>query len=73
MENLFTHEGQTGHEILFIAEIVFPHGAFDGQDIIEFTEDDGTSCTARWYAPEQLDDGGISLFPSGLKSLLRTL
>ncbi|MEY9126386.1 8-oxo-dGTP pyrophosphatase MutT (NUDIX family) [Bradyrhizobium yuanmingense] len=32
MENIFVHEASAGHEVMFIAEVAFPDGAFAGQD-----------------------------------------
>ncbi|MCS3728493.1 NUDIX hydrolase [Bradyrhizobium betae] len=71
MENIFVHEGSTGHEIMFIAEVAFPQRAFSAQDRIDFREDNGEQITARWFDLADLDvDGGPSLYPTGLKDLL---
>ncbi|MBR1087416.1 NUDIX hydrolase [Bradyrhizobium manausense] len=71
MENIFVHEGATGHEVMFIVEVAFPPGAFDGQDRIEFREDNGEEITARWFDLAELDEpDGPSLYPTGLKDLL---
>ena len=71
MENIFAHEGATGHEVMFIAEVAFPHCAFDGQDRIDFREDNGEEIVARWFDLADLDvPGGPSLYPTGLKGLL---
>lgn len=71
MENIYTHEGRTGHEILFVAEVAFSEQAFAGQDRITFHESDGTACEARWYELAELDlEGGPALFPRGLKDFL---
>ncbi|MDO5606357.1 MAG: NUDIX hydrolase [Paracoccus sp. (in: a-proteobacteria)] len=71
LENLFQHEGATGHEVIFAYPVTFPPGAFDGQDVIRFHEDSGTACVARWYDPARLDrPDGPALFPSGLKARL---
>jgi 8-oxo-dGTP pyrophosphatase MutT (NUDIX family) len=71
LENLYVHNGAPGHEIVFVAEVAFPPDAFPGQDHIRFAEADGTPCIARWYDPADLDrDGGLKLFPDGLKALL---
>lgn len=71
MENIFVHEGSTGHEVMFIAEVAFPDGAFAGQDRIDFREDNGEEIVARWFDLTDLDmDGGPSLYPTGLKDLL---
>ncbi len=71
MENLYTHEGHTGHEILAIFDVVFPDGALDGQDRIAFHEDNGTLCFAEWFDLAALDlPGGPELYPTGLKAHL---
>lgn len=71
MENIFVHEGSTGHEVTFIAEVAFPDGAFAGQDRIDFREDNGEEIVARWFDLADLDvDGGPSLYPTGLKDML---
>lgn len=71
MENIFVHEGSTGHEVMFIAEVAFPEGAFSGQERIDFREDNGEQIVARWFDLGELDgDGGPSLFPTGLRGLL---
>jgi ADP-ribose pyrophosphatase YjhB (NUDIX family) len=71
MENIFVHEGITGHEVMFIAEVAFPQSAFTGQDRIDFREDNGEQIVARWFDLVDLDvEGGPSLYPTGLKDLL---
>ena len=71
MENIFMHEGSTGHEVMFIAEVALPDGAFSGQDRIDFREDNGEQIVARWFDLADLDvQGGPSLYPTGLKDLL---
>jgi len=73
MENIFVHEGATGHEVVFIAEVAFPQHAFDGQDRIDFREDNGEEIVARWFDLADLDmPDGPSLYPTGLKDLLLT-
>jgi hypothetical protein len=71
LENVFVHEGQNRHEILFVFDLEFPRGAFESQERIRFQEDDGTQMVAAWFDPRELDiDGGPELYPKGLKSLL---
>ena len=71
MENIFVHEGATGHEVMFIAEVIFPDAAFSGQERIDFREDNGAEIVARWFDLADLDvDGGPHLYPTGLKDLL---
>ncbi|RTM10968.1 MAG: NUDIX domain-containing protein [Bradyrhizobiaceae bacterium] len=72
LENIFMHEGSTGHEVVFVAEVAFPEDAFAGQERIDFREDDGEQIVARWFDLADLDiEGGPSLYPTGLKDLLR--
>ncbi len=72
MENIFVHEGATGHEVVFIAQVEFPGSAFDEQEHISFQEDNGVPCVARWFDLADLDlENGPKLYPSGLKDLLR--
>ena len=71
MENIYTHEGSVGHEVLAIFDVAFPDGAFDGQSRISFQEDNGMTCWAEWFALDDLDQGdGPALYPSGLKQHL---
>lgn len=70
LENIYVHEGVTGHEIAYVANITFPDGAFDNQDVIHFSEDNGVECIARWFDLDTLDIGGYQLYPSGLKAIL---
>ncbi|MDF0519166.1 NUDIX hydrolase [Bradyrhizobium yuanmingense] len=71
MENIFVHEGSTGHEVMFIAEVAFPDDAFAGQERIDFREDNGEQIVARWFDLAGLDvEGGPELYPTGLKGLL---
>jgi len=72
MENIFVHEGATGHEVMFVAEVAFPDGAFSGKEQIDFREDNGDEITARWFDLDELDvEGRPSLYPTGLKDMLR--
>ncbi|MCK1732632.1 NUDIX hydrolase [Bradyrhizobium sp. 138] len=71
LENIFVHEGATGHEVMFISEVEFPDAAFRDQDRIDFREDNGAEIVARWFDLADLDvEGGPRLFPTELKGLL---
>lgn len=70
MENIFTHEREVGHEVVFINEVQFPSGAFVNEDVVFFNEDNGAECVARWFPLNELDTGGTELYPAGLKSIL---
>ncbi|CAO4166229.1 NUDIX hydrolase [Methylorubrum extorquens] len=68
-ENIYRHEGALGHEIVFAADIRLHDAALYDRDVIRFSEDDGTACTARWLRPSVLPDGA-ALFPDGLAAAL---
>ncbi|MEM7444243.1 MAG: NUDIX hydrolase [Pseudomonadota bacterium] len=70
MENIFVHEGVTGHEIVFAAEVLFPEGAFRDQTLIRFIEDSNASSVARWFDLDELDATGVELYPTGLRDRL---
>ncbi len=70
MENIYVHEGLTGHEILFIAEVQFPDKAYQALEEISFREDNGEVCSARWFDLSELGEDGLELFPLGLKERL---
>lgn len=71
MENIYDHEGATGHEVVFISEVKFVEDPFADRDSIAFREDDGTRAVARWFDLASLDlDDGPKLYPRGLKPLL---
>lgn len=71
MENLFTHEGSPGHEILALFEVTFPPGAYADDTRIGFKEANGDACFAEWFALDALDGSGQpKLYPEGLKAHL---
>lgn len=71
MENIFTHEGSLGHEVLAIFDVALPADAFADQKRIEFRESDGTKCFAEWFAINTLDlPDRPQLYPEGLRAHL---
>ena len=71
-ENIYDHHGATGHEIVFAADIDFPSGAYEDCEQIEFHEDSGMACRARWFDLSTLSEDGqgddLPLYPTGLKA-----
>lgn len=71
MENIYTHEGSPGHEIVALFDVAFPAGAFANETRIAFHETDGTRCFAEWFDLEALDlVNQPQLYPEGLKAHL---
>ncbi len=74
LESLYTHHGQTGHEIVALFEIRLPEGCLSDEEPIEFYEDNGAPCRAAWFDLDALDrPGGPELYPAGLKERLRRM
>ncbi len=69
-ENLFVHEGATGHEYVFAANIHLADERLYLADTVTFLESDLSGCRASWFAPTALPDG-VELYPSGLLPLIR--
>jgi len=70
LENIFTYEGQIGHEIVVIYE-----GAFVDQLIYEKSwimgkEDDDSEFKAVWKSIADFRNGELPLYPTGLLELL---
>ena len=71
MENIYTHEGCLGHEVLAIFDVEFADAAFANQTRIGFHEDNGTQCFAEWFSLAELDQPDRPrLYPDGLKAYL---
>lgn len=66
LENIYRHEGQQGHEVIFVADVSTISGPALPDAPISFREDSGVVCTARWFDLHDLDAGGPALYPSGL-------
>ncbi|VAV91979.1 hypothetical protein MNBD_ACTINO01-60 [hydrothermal vent metagenome] len=68
VENLFTFDGEPGHEIVFVYDARFIDPQMYGAEEIQGLEN-GEEFTARWidpYAP----DGDRPLYPEGLPDLI---
>lgn len=70
LENIYTHQGVTGHELVILSDVLFPSDAYQEEEVIEYLENNGVKCRARWFDLETLDRGGLELYPSGLKAAL---
>lgn len=70
LENIYSHHGATGHELVILSDVLLPPGAFEDHDVIPYAEDDGTQCRARWFDTATLDCGDLALYPTGLKTAL---
>ena len=69
-ENIFTLNGQTGHEIVFVYEADLADGSLYDNESISATEDDGTAIKVLWKPLNDFQTGQSRLVPDGLLELL---
>ncbi len=70
LENLFTHEGAFGHEIVLVYEGDFADKAFYEAETVPAQEEDGMKFIARWKPLQEFREGTAPLYPDGLLRLL---
>jgi hypothetical protein len=68
-ENIYQHEGATGHEFIFAANVTLSDSRFYEQDRFRYVESDDSDCWACWMAPSALC-AGVTLYPEGLAQLI---
>lgn len=71
IENVFTYDGRTGHEIVMVYDGAFVDRSLYERPVIEGVEDDGLAFRAVWI---NLNDcakpGAPPLYPTGLLEML---
>ena len=70
LENVFTHHGVTGHEIVFAYPVRLEDARLYAADRLTIREDNGEVLAAGWFPIEALAAGHVALFPDGLLDLL---
>ncbi|MEZ5670435.1 MAG: NUDIX domain-containing protein [Alphaproteobacteria bacterium] len=70
IENLYTHEGAAGYEIVFAFPIRLDPGWLQDQDEIRVDEGGNSGPVCAWYPIEALVRGAIELYPDGMRDLL---
>jgi len=70
LENIFIHEGQTGHEIVLVYEGEFADQSIYSTEIVMGKEDDGGLFKALWKPLEDFAGGKAPLYPVGLLKLI---
>ncbi len=71
IENIFTHAGKQGHEIVLLYEARFIDPAFYQQSALTGAEDNGAPLTVSWKPLADFENGAF-LVPIELLELLRT-
>lgn len=70
LENLFTHEGTAGHEVVFVYRARFANPTIYEADQLALTQSDGGEFTAKWIPLAKARAGRVRIFPDGLLDLL---
>lgn len=73
IENVFTYDGQTGHEIVLIYAGEFVDKSYYNESVIIGKEDDGSEFKAVWKSLTEFRRKQIPLYPDGLLQLLENL
>jgi 8-oxo-dGTP pyrophosphatase MutT (NUDIX family) len=69
IENLYSHYGAVGHEIIFVFETAFANEEAYRRGAFVFT-DGGMSVDVSWVGIEHFQTGRAQLFPTGLLQCL---
>lgn len=71
VENIFTYNGQTGHEIVMVYDGAFADPAYYTMQVVAGVEDDGLSFRAVWVnLADCADPAAPPVYPTGLRELL---
>lgn len=69
-ENLFTYQGQPGHELIWLYEARFLDKTLYGRDIV-IADESGSKFEVHWVPVETFLRGEAPLYPDGLLDLIR--
>ncbi|MFV5192182.1 MULTISPECIES: NUDIX hydrolase [Acinetobacter] len=70
LENLFTFDGQQGHEIVFVYEAEFIDSHIYKQHHIQGCETNGHTYIAQWLSREQIALNQYPVYPKGIEQWL---
>ena len=68
LENIFTYEGEPGHELALVYEASFVDSSLYSHDTFVVAE--SPEAPGVWRRPESLAAAGVPLYPEGLDDLL---
>ena len=71
LENIFTYEGKSGHEIILMYDAEFENKSVYEQECIDIVEVDW--CKAYWVSIEDCINGKITIYPDGILEMLENL
>ncbi len=70
LENIFTFNGQRGHEIALLYEVTLSDPSLYEREQFEIDEGDGIILPARWMPLREFRGGGPPLYPDNLLDYL---
>lgn len=70
MENLFSFDGQQGHEIVFVYDAEFVDSALYKEAEIQGHETNGFTYIAQWLSREQIEFSRSPVYPKGIEPWL---
>lgn len=75
LENLFTCDGEPGHEIVLVYDAAFTDRALYDRAVLHGHEQDAAvpAFTAEWKTLDELAAGPVRLVPEGLAAFLNGL
>lgn len=72
VENIFTHDGRSSHEVVFVYDArLSDRGLYDRDDIVG-RRSEGDPVPGLWVSPADIPGIGVPLYPEGLMALLLT-
>lgn len=71
VENIFTYNGDTGHEIVMVYDAKFVDSSIYTSDSFEGIEDDGTVFKLFWKSLNDFKSGKLRLVPEGLLEIIQ--
>lgn len=70
VENIYDHQGETGHEVVFLFDVTLIDLGLATRDHFVLVEDNGSRSHAAWVDIARFTSGDLTLFPDGLLELL---
>jgi len=65
LENIFTYNGEQGHQLMAIFDVRFTNPALEQQDVFHVEEAYG-KFEARWVSMDEVKAGRTRLYPAGM-------
>ncbi len=70
LENIYTHHGETGHEVVLLFDVTLIEAGLASADEFILAEDDGSRHLAAWVPLTRFTKKHTPLFPDGLLPIL---